>query len=301
MPLAHCRPPDDPSTCKSDFPRKAWLINKAVLLCHGLLEQMKMACTGRRSKLGSLHGPMNQENLNGTSSAMLAAQACNSDVQLPYRLPICQETHSTECQKKCWELCDEKTIVEAVQCSQDAQAGYACDYCSKRQPMAFNEVKECCKGHSDLNQSLAGERLNYVGKRHASRFMSDAYGKGIVRGQAENTNLRAYTKDNAATSAETIKTSQTVSFYGKEYLETVERLNDRKSPNATALFAEIDCRNPRKRKVTIRDVSTLYGQRPKHDDVWRLSPYEFVMYWGPTLTKYPLTLDDCDSTNTSFD
>ena len=72
-------------------------------------------------------------------------------------------------------------------------------------------------------------------------------------------------------------------------------MNDRKSPNATALFAEIDSRNPRKRKVTIRDVSTLYGQRPKHDDVWHLSPYEFVMYWEPTLTKYPLTLDDCDS------
>ena len=92
--------------------------------------------------------------------------------------------------------------------------------------MAFNEVKECCKGHSDLNRALAGERLDYVGKRHASRFMSDAYGKGIVRGQAENTNLRAYTKDNAATGAETIKTSRTVFFYGKEYLETVDRLND---------------------------------------------------------------------------
>ena len=86
-----------------------------------------------------------------------------------------------------------------------------------------------------------------------------------------------------------------MSFYGKEYLETVDKLNDRKSLNAMALFAEIDSRNPRKRKVTIRDVSTLYGQRHKHDDVWHLSPYEFVMYWEPTLAKYPLTLDDCDS------
>ena len=28
--------------------------------------------------------------------------------------------------------------------------------------------------------------------------MSDAYGKGIVRGQAENTNLRAYAKEDGA-------------------------------------------------------------------------------------------------------
>ena len=85
----------------------------------------------------------------------------------------------------------EDVIIQAAQCAQDAQAGYACDYCNKRQPMAFNEVKECCKGHQDLSAKLSGEPLSRVGKRHHGRILSDAYGKGIVRGQAENTNLRA--------------------------------------------------------------------------------------------------------------
>ena len=160
--------------------------------------------------------------------------------------------------------------------------------------MAFNECKECAKGHSTLRQRLAGDGINYTGKRHASRLMSDAYGKGIVRGQAENTNLRAYSKVNDVTHAETIKTSQCVSFYGKEYVEVVERLNDKKPALGQAVFAEIDHRNPSKRKVTIRDVSVLYGQRPKHADVWHLSPYEFVMYWEPTLAKYPLSLLEND-------
>ena len=31
---------------------------------------------------------------------------------------------------------------EAMQMAQDAQAGHACDYCTKLQPTAFNEVKE---------------------------------------------------------------------------------------------------------------------------------------------------------------
>eukprot|EP00973_Karenia_brevis_P007737 1050505-Karenia_brevis.AAC.1 len=84
-----------------------------------------MACSGRRSKLGAMHGPMNHESLNGTAPAMLAVQQFNSDVQLPYRLPICEATHSALCPDACVADADEDTIVEAMQCSQDAQAGYA--------------------------------------------------------------------------------------------------------------------------------------------------------------------------------
>ena len=92
---------------------------------------MGMALTGRRSNLCSLHGPMNRESLNGTRPAMLAAHVFNSDVQLPYRFPICPETHA--CPDTCVESIDEGDIIHAAQAAQDAQAGYACDYCNKRQ------------------------------------------------------------------------------------------------------------------------------------------------------------------------
>ena len=157
---------------------------------------MGMPTGGRRSKSGSLHEPMSDEYLNGTHPAMLAAQRFNSDVQLPHRFPILQATHANS-DKSCVEddeACED-LIVRAAQVAQDAQAGYACDYCTKRPPMAFNEVKECCKGHEDLSQKVRGQSTSYIGKRHAVRLMSDAYGKGIVRGQAENTNLRAYGKE----------------------------------------------------------------------------------------------------------
>ena len=124
MPLTHCRRPDNPNKCcKSEFPRTSWLIDRAVVLCHGLLSRMGLACAGRRSKLGSLHGPINHEYLNGTSSAMLAAQCCNSDVQLPYRLPVCAATHAAECSKQCWVCLDEVSIVEAAQRSQVCHRG----------------------------------------------------------------------------------------------------------------------------------------------------------------------------------
>jgi hypothetical protein len=43
--------------------------------------------------------------------------------------------------------------------------------------MAFKECKEACKGHRKLGEKFGTEPLNRVGKRHAMRRMSDAYGK----------------------------------------------------------------------------------------------------------------------------
>ena len=134
VPLTHCRRNDNPKLCRAEFPRTKWLIDRAVVLCHGLARRMGMAITGKRSKLGALHGPMHHESLNGAHPAMLAAQGCNSDVQLPYRFPVCPATH--DCEEECTHDLDDNAIVEATQLAQDAQAGYACYDCNKRQPMA---------------------------------------------------------------------------------------------------------------------------------------------------------------------
>ena len=86
--------------------------------------------------------------------------------------------------------------------AQHAQAGYACDDCTKRQPMAFNEVKECCKGHQTLGEKLRNEPLNIIGKRHATKIMSEV----------ENTKLRSFSKGHDVTAAESIKARQTEAF-----------------------------------------------------------------------------------------
>lgn len=92
-PLAACRRKDNTKICKSDFHRCSWLVDIPVILCEGLLQQMGLPIRGRRSKLGSLHGPVNNESINGTHPAMLACQRCNSDVQIPYRFPIDKSFH----------------------------------------------------------------------------------------------------------------------------------------------------------------------------------------------------------------
>ena len=214
-PLAACRRKENPKECKSYFPRLSWLVSKPVILCQGLLWQMGLPARGRQSKLGSLHGPMNNASINGTHPAMLAAQRCNSDVQIPYRFPITECVHCCS-DEACVKNSHDDTIIESTQVAQYAHAGYACDYCTKRQPMAFNEVKECCKGHNTLASLINREPVNSQGKRFAIRILNDLYGKGIVRGQVENTNLRAYSRKEEVTPAEAIMTCKTVSFYCKK-------------------------------------------------------------------------------------
>ena len=102
-----------------------WLVCKTVIQCKNILEPLGLPTRGRRCQLGSLHGPMNHESINGTHPAMLAAQRCNSDVQLPYRFPIIKESHV--CRHCKCILNNDKVMVEAMQMAQDAQAGYACD------------------------------------------------------------------------------------------------------------------------------------------------------------------------------
>ena len=39
---------------------------------------------------------------------------------------------------------------------------------------------------------------------------------------------------------------------------------------------EVDKRNPRRWTAVQKNVAFLYGHRPRHPEVWYLSPYEFV-------------------------
>ena len=110
-----------------------------------------MPYTGKKNMVGSIHGPMNDPNLNGCMPSVLAGcpgMNFNNDVQIPYRFPIIEDLHdSSLCSERCWENVDETEMILAAQTQQNAQAGYAADYQCKRSAQSFNEVKEAKKGH----------------------------------------------------------------------------------------------------------------------------------------------------------
>ena len=288
VPLAGCQKSDRPGLCKSDFPRTQWLCSEATVLCPCKLQLYGMPVRGRKNRLGALHGPYGHQWLNGCAPAMLAGlRGANCDVQVPYRLPYacrtCGDTLTTQ---------ERHEMSLAAQRAQDAQTGYCADYCSKSQPMGHGEIKEFQKGHEQLHAQHGGKSLDDVGKRHANRFLSDAYLKGVVRGQVECCNLRAHHREHAVVAAERIATTTFESFPGAAFAEFVAAYHHEAA--STSATKRTTTKWTRRQASGVRhlgavDIVEVYGHRPVASEVWWLSPYEFVAEWAVTLARVPTT------------
>ena len=276
VPLHGCLRADKEGVCKSDFPRHAWVTEQGHVLCPCKAAKHGMATQGRKNRLGALHGPYGNEWLNCAHPAMLAAlRGANVDVQLPYRLPFSCEACGPSPSKK-----QQREVLRAVQRAQDAQTGYCADYCAKNQPMAFHEIKEFQKGHQYLHSKCQQESVEKVGKRHVTRFLSDAYCKGIVRGQVECCNLRAYSKATSVVAAERISTAAFCSFPGRSFVQAVNvACNEPEEWGAGKKYMWSRKGTRGQRHIHEIDAAQAYGHRPRDARVWHLSPYEFTMYW----------------------
>ena len=99
------------------------------------------------------------------------------------------------------------------------------------------------KGHSTFAAHIRQEPSQRQGKRHTTRIMCDAYGKGIVRGQVDNTQLPAHSRTHDVTAAEFIKACLTDKMLGQHYVDMVQRLNDKYLAGRSSAFAEVDMRS----------------------------------------------------------
>ena len=270
------------------------------------MKDFEMVCSGKKNRIGSLHGPRNNPWLNGTCPALVCGlPGCNSnsDVQLPYRFPLTTATHHKSCTHNCTELETKKHTVRAAQRSQNAQAGYAADYQCKRCARSFNEIKEFMKGHRSIAEQIKDERSGYVGFRHARRILSDYYGKSVVRSQQESANLRLYSKAEDVTAAETIKTSAVATMPGRQLLQLYEQhtgddedvdiqsVQQESQVIKTKIFRERHC------SIKSKNIPYIYAYRPAEGSeqgrlVWNLSIYEFVMYWRLQEPRYVKKVED---------
>ncbi|CAE7264728.1 unnamed protein product, partial [Symbiodinium pilosum] len=168
--------------------------------------------------------------------------------------------------------------------------------------MAYKEIQEFRKGHQQLHEKLAHQDPRKLGRRHVSRFLSDAYCKGVVRGQVECCNLRATYGEDYAVAAECIRTSSTVSFLGAQYLGLVDQLVEGRAKQARARACRLNKRHSRARRtLQSADVALLYALRPTHPDVWYLSPYELTVYWEIVPTRVPMSRNEADDPTARWD
>ena len=254
---------------------------RASLRTHGFSDH------GRKNRLGALFGPCGHCWLNACHPALLAAlRGGNVDVQVPYRLPFACANCGRELTRR-----QRQEVALAAQRAQDAQTGYCCDYCAKNQPMGVHEIKEFQKGHVVLNACVRDQPLEQVGKKHMGRLMSDAYCKGIVRGQVECCNLRANHKCGQTVAAERIATTGFVAFPGHAYIAAVKRFYGEgiERPQARK-YVKTKATGSGARHLREIDIVQAYGYRPFGTECWWLSPYEFTMYWALAPARVPQTL-----------
>ena len=300
VPLRGCQKQERKGVCKHEFPRTTWLCSDAKVLCPCELERHGFSDTGRRNRLGALHGPYGHEFLNPCHPAVLASmRGGNNDVQVPYRLPFacdrCGDSSTPE---------SRRAIALGAQRAQDAPTGYCSDYCSKNQPMGYREIKEFQKGHMALHASLAEKDLQTIGKRHAARFLSDAYCKGVVRGQVECCNLRANHREGQIVAAEGISTAGFISFPGREYVALLEALE--RSPGRVVPPKKFIRTKPAPgvgvQHFRASVLAEAYCHRPAQSECWWLSPYEITMWWELVPTRVPYSRQEWeDSSATAWD
>ena len=288
QPLNHCKDPKDPSKCKAHFPRDKWLTHRSYLVCPALANKNDMPQKGKKSMTGMPWGPCNDPNLNGTHPALLAGLRCNSDVQLPYRFPITDVTH---CHRLCPDQCDQKMplwqLVREAQTNQAAQAGYACDYQNKRVQIANQETKEWMKGQQLLSEDLQDSKPGYVGARAVKRLITDCYGRGVVRGAVETTNLNINAKSSDPTTAESVKTAQVTDISLQYPLQLLQHVAENKPWPKEPCKPMVDKRNPAHPRIKECPPWTAYGGRGRRSEVHGLSAYEFARHFQIKEAKYP--------------
>ena len=263
-PLTHCKCKDDPKKCKSRYPRdgEARTLKQPAVVCRGIAEQCDLPTKGARNAIGSMKGERNEEWVNQTHPALLVSMRCNSDVQVPYRIPITPATHNDElCVGD--GCCDENDadLVYAAQVAQDSQCGYAHDYANKRGPVAVNETKEMQKGMSDLGTQLRDTTKHHSTKPHTTpyifnrfkqRILSDSYGRGVARAAVETTNLQTQSRPNNVCAAETVIAGPiTVTFQGETYVRLLEKLLGIESTSVDRKVVHVDRRLPARTKLNL--------------------------------------------------
>ena len=70
----------------------------------------------------------------------------------------------------------------------------------------------------------------------------------------------------------------------------VQRLNDKHISDRSTVVAQVDMRSKAYRKLSSRDVATLYWERPRDERVWHLSLYEVIADWEVKMLIYPQSL-----------
>jgi len=167
-----------------------------------------------------------------TSAALAVMTRGNSNVQVPYRVPIIPETHDDTCTNKdCLTRASTKRMCRQVHQAQKNIIGYFGGYCCKSQPVGKYELKKSTENVDYLKEKLEPRKLQ--AKHHlahvVNRMFTTLETKGIARPATEEFMLSAEYNEHDPLSAEFIRTCDHYDFFGGAFLTRVESAMTSKS------------------------------------------------------------------------
>ena len=134
------------------------------VVCKGIATVLDLPVTGRRDMTGTIAPAREDEYCSGTSAVLASALQSNTDVQCPYRLPLCSATHDPDCkQRGCVknDAANIKMLCRKVQRAQKHITGYFGGYISKAQPIGVYELKKSIATLPFLKKKFWSVSLNH--------------------------------------------------------------------------------------------------------------------------------------------
>lgn len=172
VPLVAWRRKDKPKECKHGFMEHHLLRNEARVMCQCVAKQLGVATIGRRNVVGAIEPARGSGSLNGPMRPISVGSGSNSDIKVPYRLPLLRATQEQGGLNLRFEQASVGEIIGAVNNSQGAQVGYHCGCSNKRQPIWGARMPRMGKGSSYVEPATVRLKfkLCYTSTFAAHRF-----------------------------------------------------------------------------------------------------------------------------------
>ncbi len=219
------------TTCKHDFPKTLFGFKKAALICRGLARRCsaaKLRVSGRRNALGLMIMPRSDQWQSGTTPAFAVGFRGNTHTAPNWRLPPIQGAHADDlCRSKtCRQQAQESHVVKVLaKITQKAQrncTGYYCGYTFKPQPVGRKFLKGVAESLNYCTTGMEDKRPGQQWHRITHRVLTDLQHRVMRRTAPEEWNLAAYHHDQDPTTAEFLRTYESVEFQGGVLLRRLE-------------------------------------------------------------------------------
>lgn len=281
IPLGACMSKKSKGLCKHDFPMEKRLTKRLRIICQGNAKRFGLRIKGKRNQLGMTLGKRTDVWQSGT--AMVFAVFCRSNTHTApnYRMPPLDAVHDDEfCKKSCFSKPGQKKITcKLAQRAQREATGYFCGYSFKRQAVGKFVLRATAESLNYVELGLHDKSAGRQWYRTCNRMITDLNHRCTMRTAPEEFNLAANNDKHDHMNAEFIRSYRAATFPGVRFVRLLESELNRTQTRVRHGFLPVRAEPVNKEMIRTYHLEEIYGYRGCDERVYRLSPWEFVMFW----------------------